>query len=200
MLATPLDYREKQEDWNDYFKTVVADGFYVVFPNELVAYMVGDLEEANFNFSSGQVVTLPVPPDARYPEYALDGPAITGSDTRVVRGDADNELAIRQTNVAGNFTVSNASSPWKARYSLNPPAGEFQLDRLAVDDLEKLLGKDSVVAPGQNKPLSDVISSRTRQPLELFPWLMLLFVALIVSESIMANRFYKPETPVASSP
>jgi hypothetical protein len=87
-----------------------------------------------------------------------------------------------------------------SHYSLNPPAGEFQLDRVAVEELEKLLGKDAVVAPGQNKPISEVISSRTRQPLELFPWLMLLFVALIVGESIMANRFYKPEPLTEASP
>ncbi len=195
MVTTPLDLRDpdQHQDWNNYFKTDIADGFYVVFPNELVSYMVGDLEDTRFNFTSGQVATLPVPPAARFPEYAIDGPGLTGSDTRVVRGENDNELAIRQTNAAGNFSVAHAGSPWKGRYSLNPPLGEFQLDRMAVEEIEKLLGKESVVEPGQNKPLSEAVASRTRQPLELFPWLMLLFVGLIVAESIMANRFYKPD-------
>jgi hypothetical protein len=194
MVTTPLDLRQPDsEEWNDYFKTTNADGFYVVFPNELVAYMVGDLEETSFNFVSGQVVTVPLPQLARFPEYALDGPGIAGSETRILRGEDDNELAIRQTNVTGNYTVSGGTSPWKSRYSLNPPPGEFQLDRVAVEEIEKLLGPDCVIAPGQNKPLSDALSNRTRQPLELFPWLMLLFVGLIVAESVMANRFYKPE-------
>ena len=101
-----------------------------------------------------------------------------------------------------NFTVSGGPD-WKSRFSLNPPGGEFQLDRVAPEEIEKLLGKDCLIVLGQNKPLADALSNRSRQPIELFPWLMLLFVGVIVVESVMANRFYKPEVNdaiVAGSP
>src|SRR5262249_6110592 len=109
MVTTPLDLRPDQDDWNDYFKTAVGDGFYVVFPNELIAYMVGDLEETSLNFVSGQVVSVPLPASARFPEYTLEGPGIIGSDTRIVRGEDESELTIRQTNFAGNYTINGVA-------------------------------------------------------------------------------------------
>src|SRR5205807_1722467 len=83
MLTTPIDYRSGAEDWNDYAKTTINDGFFVVLANELVRYMVGDLEDPAFNFNSGQVVSLQLPPNARFSEYALDAPGVTGAETRV---------------------------------------------------------------------------------------------------------------------
>ena len=59
------------------------------------------------------------------------------------------------------------------------------------------IGENSVVAPVQNVPLKDALSDRIRGPLDLFPWLMLAFLGLLTVESIMANRFYKPE-PLAA--
>src|SRR5262249_36015490 len=134
----------------------------------LISYMIGDLEEPAFNFNSGQVVTLPLPPSARFPEYALDAPGITGTETRVVRGDADAELAIRQTSFAGNARVSAGGTPpaWRAAFSLNPPGAEFNLDRVAVEEVEKLLGPESVVAPLANKPLAEALGGRGRRPLD----------------------------------
>ena len=41
--------------------------------------------------------------------------------------------------------------------------------------------------------MTEIVSGQSRQPIELFPWLMLLFVVSLVVESYLANRFYKPE-------
>jgi hypothetical protein len=196
MLTTPIDYRPGAEDWNDYAKTTIQDGFFVVLANELVGYMVGDLEDPAFNFNSGQVVSLQLPPNARYPEYTLDAPGIVGAETRVPRAEADSELAIRQTNFAGNARVTGGNPPaWRAAFSLNPPGAEFNLDRLPAEEIDKLFGEGSVVAPGQNRPLAEALGGRGRRPIDLFPWIMLGLVGLLVAESIVANRFYKPEPP-----
>jgi hypothetical protein len=206
MLTTPIDFRPDlgpENDWNDYAKTTINDGFFVVLANELFGYMAGDLDEPAFNFNSGQVVTLPLPPSARFAEYTLDAPGVTGAETRLVRGDADAELAIRQTNFAGNARVTggNPAAPWHAAFSLNPPGVEFNLDRLPTEEIDKLFGPDSVVAPGQNRPLAEALGARGRRPIDMFPWLMLALVALLIAESIVANRFYKPEAnePVTTS-
>jgi hypothetical protein len=194
MLTTPIDYRPGAEDWNNYAKTTIQDGFFVVLTNELISYMVGDLEEPAFNFASGQVVTLPLPPSARFAEYALDAPGINGAETRLVRGENDAELAVRQTNFAGNARVS-AGNAKVAAFSLNPPGMEFNLDRLPTEEIDKLFGPDSVVVPMPGKPLAEALGSRGKRPIDFFPWLMLAVVGLLVAESIVANRFYKPEPP-----
>src|SRR5262249_35542300 len=65
MLTTAIDFRpdrDEEKPWNNYAKTTINDGFYVVLVNELLAYMAGDLDEPAFNFNSGQVVALPLPP------------------------------------------------------------------------------------------------------------------------------------------
>src|SRR5262249_21225512 len=147
----------------------------------------------NFNYTSGQVVALPLPPAARFPEYTIDGPGITGSDTRLPRAEGDADLRLRNTDIAGNFKVEAANSSWVTRFSLNPPANEYQLDRVPVEEIEKLLGHASVVGVDQNKKLTEIVGGSSRLPIELFPWLMVLFVASIVIESYLANRFYKPE-------
>lgn len=198
MLTTPLDIRQQEslEPWNDYFSTTVNDGFFVVLANELVAYMVGDMDESSYNFLSGQAVAIPLPPNARFPEYTLDAPGITGSDTKIARNQDASELTVKQTNFAGNARVSAGNPAWTASFSLNPPPGEFQLDRMPVDEIEKLFGPNSVVAPDRNQTLTAALGNRGQRTIDLFPWLTLAFVALLIAESIVANRFYKPDADV----
>lgn len=198
LFTTPLDYREDidEKPWNDYMLTADRSPFIVVLANEAISYMVGDKEEATFNFTCGQVAVLPVPASARVPEYTLDGPGITGPDTRVPRAEGDGELRIRQTHMPGNLVVIGPP-PWKSRFSLNPAGAEFQLDRVPVEEIEKLFGKDSVIPIGQNKPLRELMTTRMKQPIELLPWLMGLIVVGLAVEALLSNRFYKDESPQA---
>ncbi len=198
MLTTPLDFgRDESGDlWNDYMSTTVNDGFYVVLANELIAYMVGDSDEPIFNFPSGQAVAIPLPPNARVSEYTLEAPTVAGADTRIIRNPEASELSVNRTNFAGNARVVIGNPPtWSAAFSVNPPSAEFQLERMPADEIEKFLGAGTVVSPAHDQPLSEAIGRRGRQPIDLFPWLTLAFVALLVAESIVANRFYKPEAP-----
>jgi hypothetical protein len=197
MFTTPFDYRSGETDkWNDYADTADAP-FLLVIVNEAMKYLVGDLEEVNFSFTSGQVVALALPPSARVPEYTLDGPGVTGSDTRLPRLEGDSDLRLRNTDLAGNYSVSGGNPPWKTKFSLNPAVNEFQLDRVPIEEIEKLLGPKSVLPVQPNKKLTEIVTGQSRQPIELFPWLMLLFVASLVVESYLANRFYKPEQQIA---
>jgi hypothetical protein len=191
LFTTALDYRKDEKDWNDYRSSMHY--FYLVLANEVAGYLLGDMEDVNFNFACGQVVTLPLPQNARFSEYTLDGPGVTGPETRVLREEKDTELRIRQTGTAGNFVVSAPKSDWKARFSLNPQTNEFVLERVAPEEIEKISGPESLVPAGQNKPLRDLISSRFRQPMELLPWLMALLLIGLAVECYVANRFYKQE-------
>jgi hypothetical protein len=191
LFTTAMDFRKDEADWNDYRSTLHY--FYLVLANEVAGYLLGDAEDVNFNFACGQVLALPLPQNARFPEYTVDGPGVTGSDTRVMREDKDTELRIRQTGTAGNFVVSGGKPRWETKFSLNPPPNEFLLDRVPAEEIEKVTGPESLVPAGQNKPLKDLISSRFRQPMELLPWLMALLLIGLAVECYLANRFYKKE-------
>ena len=47
---------------------------------------------------------------------------------------------------------------------------------------------------GPKASLKDAIQDRWSQPVELFPWLMLLLLLVLAVENLLANRFYRQET------
>ena len=60
-----------------------------------------------------------------------------------------------------------------------------------VETLEDLLGSGSVLTLGQNRKLKDALEGQLRQPLDLFPWLMLLLLFALAIENLLANKFYR---------
>ena len=55
----------------------------------------------------------------------------------------------------------------------------------------ELFGPDGVLAPGQSRKLSELLDTHFRQPVELFPWLMILLLLVLALENLMANKFYR---------
>lgn len=197
LFTTPIDYRDEAA-WNDYASTVVP-GLLVALANETLKYTIGDAEEAAFNFTSGQALALPLPPNARFPEYLLDGPGVLGSDTRLLRGDADAELRIRQTDLAGNFVVTGGANPPRSfRFSLNPSPDEFLLERVPSEEIEKLFGPESVIPLDTNRKLTEQVGGTGLRAVEMFGLVMLLGFLIMIVEGFLANRFYKPE-PVGAT-
>ena len=85
-----------------------------------------------------------------------------------------------------------------AAFSVNVSPDESQLDKVPAETIEDLLGKDSILIPEQKVSLPDALQSHLRQPLELFPWLMILLLLMLAVENLLANRFYRQ--PVANDP
>jgi hypothetical protein len=192
LFTVPLDDRTAfgETAWHDYGKGFVP--FYVALAKKTVGYLAGDTEDVNFNFRTGQVVTLPLPPSPRFPTYVLQGPGVSGSDAVVKRAEHQGELLISQAVVPGNFTVAGEKS-WKAGFSMNVPAGESQLAQVPAEQIEALLGKGSVLPVTQNINLRDALQGHWSQPVELLPWLMMLLLVLLAVENLLANRFYRRE-------
>ncbi len=192
MFTTPLDDRRKfnEAPWNDFLN---PPSFYVSIANETLRYLVGDLDGFTLNYICGQPVIVSLPLSPRFPEYTLNGPGITGSDVRLPRDEAAADLRVTLTHTPGNFTVSGGNRQWYTRYSLNSPPGEFILDRAAVEEIEGLMGPSSVVPVAANQPLTQVMEDRMRQPMELFPYLMVLLLLILALENLLANRFYRRE-------
>jgi hypothetical protein len=219
LFTSPLDGRRipvtrpdgatRPEPANNFLQS----SFFVVLTNRAVSYLAGDFEDTPMNFRTGPEVMLPLPPAPRFPSYTLEGPGVTGSDTLITAdqkkdakgkptGEVADDLRVRATGAAGNFTVRGAKDPakgggetWQAKYSLNPAPAESQLDRVPAEQIEQLFGPGSVLPVGQRKSLHEALSNRFTQPVDLFPWLMMLLLLVLAVENLLANKFYKSRPP-----
>jgi hypothetical protein len=92
----------------------------------------------------------------------------------------------------GNYAVFDPTTEKRvASFSLNVPPEESQLDRIPVEQIESLLGSGSVLSVDRDLTLADKIKGHWLQPLELFPWLMILVLLVLAVENLLANKFYK---------
>lgn len=194
LLTTRLDTQAGAEAWHDYWETEGSTWF-AVFPWLLERYLAGDTADANFNHPTGQVVTVPLPKGGvpRGLKVAIDGPGITQDNDLMDVGERQIELRVAppRTNEPGNFELSVAAAKWRDGFSLNVPAEESTLEKVPVEAIEELAGKDSVVPLDKNRDLRDAIAGGGKHPIDLFPWLLIAVLLLLAVEGLVANRFYR---------
>lgn len=196
LFTSPMDGGLRKDDRgrgpNDY----MANPFYHALVNRTARYLAGETEAATFTHPVGRPVTVPLPPGRRDPAFVLQGPGITGADSQVNRPDGAADLVLTQPQQPGHYTLTSVDRTWTYGFSLNLPSAECLLvPRVAPDAIEKLFGDGSVVAAGQNRKLRDAMEGQLRQPIELFPWLMILLLLVLAVENLLANRFYRKEEP-----
>jgi hypothetical protein len=197
-------FKRKTGSWNDYPST----SFFLVLSNLTVRCLTGEQEDATYNFPTGSTVVLKWPQDARSRSkiYYLSGPDVD-EKTAVQRWDEKQNGYLRfppeRTTSAGNFTVisdpQDKTHPrWVEGFSLNPSADESNLDRLEVPSINDLFGPESVAPATKDLKLRDILSGKFDQPIELFPFLMILLLLFLAFENLLSNKFYKqPKQPVA---
>ncbi|MDY3560519.1 BatA domain-containing protein [Gemmata sp. JC673] len=201
LLTTRMDVGDDRDNWHNYW---AQDGsWFVAFPNLLVRYLAGDTEDANFNYPTGAMVTVPLPRGKLQRESVVlfEGPpnVIVGNDATIRPGDKQTELRISppKTNAPGNFALSvrpGATEVWRDGFSLNVPADESNLAKVDVKDVEELVGEGRVivVTPAtKNVSLADLLTTTLGGLIDLFPWLLIAVLGLLVGESFIANRFYR---------
>jgi hypothetical protein len=188
MLTTTMDGRKS---WNNYPEQLTS--FYRVLAQLVAGYLTGDADDANFNYTSGQPIPVPLAPASRTPTYTLVGPDVSGADAVVQRADEQTELLLSQPVKPGNYTLYDAQGKRAACFSLNVPPDECQLSRLPVDRIEELLGPGTVLPLDRKIGLHEALQGHWDQPLELLPWLLIGLLLLLAGESFMANRFYRNE-------
>jgi hypothetical protein len=196
MLTTRLDVPAANDQWNDYWE--LADSTWnVVFPWLVIRYLAGDTADANFNFLAGQTVTVPLPKDGvpKGMKVAIESspPDTSNSDPLVEVGDRQTELRVGppRTNQAGNFLLSVPQRKWQEGFSLNTPADESTLEKVPVEAIEELTGKNTVVPVEKNRTVREIIDVIIGSPVDLFPWLLIAVLMLLVLEGLVANRFYR---------
>jgi hypothetical protein len=192
LFTTALDqaHLRAQKPWNDYLKT----SFYLVLVNKVVGFLAGEAEEGGFNYLAGQAVTVSLPPSSRSSTYALRGPGLSASEATVRRGEGRTELTFSQAVTPGNYVLMDPDGKQTAQFSVNIPAGESELTRVPTEQIEAVFGPGSILPLNLGTSFKEALQGHWSQPLELFPWLMILLLLALAVENLLANKFYKRDS------
>jgi hypothetical protein len=179
---------------NDKVHNYASTWFYLVLANEAVRTLVGDSEDQAFNFTAGQNVVIKWPTDAKPgATFYRSGPDVAATDAVIRRDEAQAYLRVgpEQTGTAGSFTVQSEDGKWSDGYSINAPVEESNLERLPPEAIGELFGPEALTPADKKRDLADILSGRFTQPIELFPFLMILLLLVLAGENLLANKFYR---------
>jgi hypothetical protein len=133
-------------------------------------------------------VTQTASPD---PPLTVNGPGLAGAEQRLKLPGEDGTLAIAQATVPGNYLIQDGKNQPVAGFSLDVAARESDLERVPVEELERVLGTGIMVRVDQAMSLSDALAATRPPPVELLPLLMIILLLVLSVESLLANRFYR---------
>lgn len=179
---------------NDEVHNYAATWVYMALVNEAVRTLVGDSEDQEFNFTGGQNVVIKWPAEGKPgATYFLSGPDVSATDAVIRReeGQAYFRVGPERTGTAGNFTVQSEDGQWSDGFSINAPVEESNLERLPPEPIAELFGAEALTPADKKRDLSEILSGRFSQPIELFPFLMILLLLVLAGENLLANKFYR---------
>ena len=192
LLTTPMD--DAKQEWNKYSSSVNPT-FYLGLTLLSARYLCAEPENPTLNFVFGkQLPVVDKSPVAKFPKYLLTGNGVSEEITF----DKDRWTGVRLPH-EGNYAVTGVDGEKEEKlgqFSINIAGEESDLSRVPMSEVEALLGKDAVVPQDRKTALLDTLKDRMDEPMELFPWLMLLFLFFLALENLLANKFYRPD-PVA---
>ena len=205
LFTTPMDGRELDRNryWHNYWGLDTSFGLVLV--DQVYRYLAGDSTLPELNYFCGQVPRLRLlasPP----PPYTLDGPNLAVAETNIKGRPEDNSLPLPQAVSPGNYVVRDANNRVIAGCSVNVHPRESDLERVPADEIESILGKDTLLQVGRSISLKEALTGLRPPPVELLPWLMMAVLIVLTVESLLANRFYRrgalpaTEEPVAGVP
>jgi hypothetical protein len=168
--------------------------FYMGLANEAIRSLTGDSEDQLFNFVAGQNVLIKWPlGDKPGATYFLSGPDVSVGDATIRReeGQAFLRLGPEKTTSAGHFTVQSEDGKWTDGFSLSVPVEESNLERVPPEGIQELFGAESIFPADKKLKFEDLLSGKFTQPIELFPFLMILLLLALAVENLLANKFYR---------
>ncbi len=189
-LTTSIDRRG---EWND----LPLDWGFAPLSYEMMRYLARS-SQAQFNYTAGDDVILPMNTAQAVPAYLLRKPGLQQLREDIPAGTTN--LIVKGTDQLGNYRVTGVDTDAKFErgFSVNPVADESRLDRLSKDELESHLGADRYSIARDIENLQRNVKTG-RLGREAFPLVVLLLLAVFVGENFVANRFYdteqKPEEP-----
>jgi hypothetical protein len=192
-LTTSIDRRG---DWND----LPLDWGFAPLSYETMRYLARS-SQAQFNYTAGDDVILPLNTTQAFPAYRLRKPGLQQLNEDIPAGTTN--LIVKGTDQLGNYRITGieADVKFERGFSVNPVAEESRLDRLSKEDLESHLGAERYSIARDIESLQRNVKTG-RLGREAFPLIVLLLLIAFVGENFVANRFYdkeqKPEEPVPS--
>jgi hypothetical protein len=193
LFTTPLDTREldRNRPWHNYWG--LDSSFGLVLEDQVCRYLADDATRPELNYFCGQTPRLPLP--AAAPPFTLDGPGLAVAETNVKVNEGDNALSLPQAIASGNYAVRDSQKRIVAGCSLNVRPEESQLERVPAEEIESVLGKETLLQVGRTASMKDALAGMRPPPLELLPWLMMAVLVVLTIESMLANRFYRRAAP-----
>jgi hypothetical protein len=88
----------------------------------------------------------------------------------------------------------------KMGFSVNVSPLEAQVVALKENDLNGLFGGKDNYKIADDAASLDRVKQGVRIGNELFPWLMMLILALVTAENLLANKFHKTSPAAGSAP
>lgn len=201
LFTTPLDAREldRNRSWHNYWSD---SSFGLVLEDQVLRYLAGESTKPELNYFCGQAPRVPLPATGETPvplPYTLDGPGLAVAETNVKIGDGDTQLSLPQAMTAGNYAVRDANQRIVAGCSLNVRPQESELERVPAEEIESVLGQETLLQVGRTISLKDALTDLRPPPLELLPWLMMAVLLVLTVESLLANRFYRRAAPATET-
>ncbi|MGL4420992.1 MAG: BatA domain-containing protein [Gemmataceae bacterium] len=195
LMTTRSDYITNRSDlWNNYWYRD-NNSWFVVMPILMIRSLVGNPESVNYQFNTGQGVTVPWPKsanaDADKPRSVQwSGPGVRGPDATITVAPTQSEIRLgdSKTRTAGTYRLTGSPTEL-AGFSLNTRAEESVLTKVPAEAIVPLTGPNSIIPIERSLALREILATKFDQPLELFPWLLILVLFLLAGESVLASRF-----------
>ena len=157
--------------------------------DQMFSYLAGS-SEGRLNYLAGETAVLPLTQNQPYSTYLLSTPR--GDSFRQTIDDKQQAIIVPATDRIGNYRIKagGEADGLNRGFSVNLPVTASDLQRFDEARLPDVFGQSQFrLAHNQEEIDRDVSAGRVGQ--ELFPLLMLLIVAILGCEQVLANRFYR---------
>jgi hypothetical protein len=188
LLTTPMEPQTPL--WNDYSSSIRWGNS--VLTMLCAHHLCPEVGNPVLNYQFGKA-----PPKVSqrpgYDKYQLKGPGVA-EEIRM-----DGAWIGDRLQSAGNYALLGVTGQDQialAKFSINVPGEESDLSRVPVSDIEAVLGTGAVVPQDRKTALPDTLN--WDEPIELFPWLMLVLLFLLALENLLANKFYRQDASPAA--
>jgi hypothetical protein len=190
LFTHPLDLRTLagHRYWHNYWGD---SSFGIVLVDQVCRYLAGDATLPELNYFCGQVPQVVLPSPLSAPPYTVDGPNLALAETNVKAVEGENRVSLSQAVSPGNYAIRDGNKRVVSGCSLNIRPQESELERVPVEELEAVLGKETVLQVGRTASVKEALSSQRPPPVELLPWLMMAVLVVLTVEGMLANRFYR---------
>ena len=195
LMTTPISDPAHSDPWN-LLPTGPEPWPFLALANSVVQYLAG-VGQTRLNYQAGQTIVLPLSLDEQLSGYVLQLP--DGTAVRQSLTPGQRNLSIAATDMPGNYRARAGGQVERLDrgFSVNVSTEASRLDRVAVADVVKTLGKERTHLATNRAELSARVGSG-RFGRELFPILILVVAVFMAVEQWLTNRFYGASSAVGA--